>query len=540
MLNKTTYIATINDNHDLSAERKRQLRNEFYTRLKVIKRCVLTTESLEGINNADRNTIRTMRRFVQPADRAMQKDSVHYDLECSPVDYLMAMVRMTRDVEEAGHTIPSCTPLVRSIIPGHFTIDTFELIELLFDEGKAAAKKNMTVEDQLGYWDRYFKLNKRCFQVNGRDYIFNRQISTDGVSMTINLISRAAVYHPPITIDDDGTGDIEEPAAKKPRRSSNNRRMRKVKVEASDRLIDLSDKAKADLKKAISKPPPVFFDEFTPARNLNIFSCDRGKSDLLYIVNGPGGMNQKNCPPGKKQRKWRYSQNTRRRSLHTKRNRQRLQRLKRQTRVHGRTVQDLETAFGANHNAKTTNVQDFKNYILAQNLLNAQLNAFYSVRKHRNIRFGNYQREQITDARMVNSLKEFVGCAPENALIAMGNWNEGEHMRFHEPTKGIGLIRLLRKAGFHVYTVDEFRTSCRCSVCETAAGVCATFRVVDNPRPYRRHLPGQQHVIRHGLSRCANCHRLWNRDTNGASNIWKIANAIMLDEDRPAYLCRET
>ena len=33
-------------------------------------------------------------------------------------------------------------------------------------------------------------------------------------------------------------------------------------------------------------PPPVN-DEFTPPSNLNILASDRGKSDLLYIVNGP-------------------------------------------------------------------------------------------------------------------------------------------------------------------------------------------------------------------------------------------------------------
>jgi hypothetical protein len=40
--------------------------------------------------------------------------------------------------------------------------------------------------------------------------------------------------------------------------------------------------------------------------------------------------------------------------------------------------------------------------------------------------------------------------------------------------------KLLRKYGYNVYLVNEFRTSCRCSHCE---GECKTFRKCVNPRP---------------------------------------------------------
>ena len=35
---------------------------------------------------------------------------------------------------------------------------------------------------------------------------------------------------------------------------------------------------------------------------------------------------------------------------------------------------------------------------------------------------------------------------------------------------------------------------------------------------------------------CSNCARLWNRDVNAASNIWKIADKALSGEERPAYL----
>ncbi|GAB9474198.1 hypothetical protein Gpo141_00011337 [Globisporangium polare] len=70
---------------------------------------------------------------------------------------------------------------------------------------------------------------------------------------------------------------------------------------------------------------------------------------------------------------------------------------------------------------------------------------------------------------------------------------------------------MLRKADYSVYLVDEFR-------------VCA------NPRPYR-----SDSILRHGLVRCATCSRLWDRDTNAASNIWKVAVSAIRGAGRPAY-----
>jgi transposase len=44
--------------------------------------------------------------------------------------------------------------------------------------------------------------------------------------------------------------------------------------------------------------------------------------------------------------------------------------------------------------------------------------------------------------------------------------------------------------------------------------------------------------LRHGLVKCRTCSRLWNRDTNAASNIWKVAMSAIRREERPEYLRR--
>jgi hypothetical protein len=42
-----------------------------------------------------------------------------------------------------------------------------------------------------------------------------------------------------------------------------------------------------------------------------------------------------------------------------------------------------------------------------------------------------------------------------------------------------------------------------------------------------------------GQYRCKNCEAVWNRDVNGATNIYRIAKNAINGLERPKYLCRE-
>mgnify|MGYP000938465553 CR=1 FL=1 len=93
-------------------------------------------------------------------------------------------------------------------------------------------------------------------------------------------------------------------------------------------------------------------------------------------------------------------------------------------------------------------------------------------------------------------------------------------MKYKEPTKGIGMRNLLRQNKYQVYLVDEFRTSCRCSSCE---GLNEKFKVIENPKPYR-----SGSVLVHGLLKCKSCSGVWNRDCNGATNIYQASESSEL------------
>ena len=241
-------------------------------------------------------------------------------------------------------------------------------------------------------------------------------------------------------------------------------------------------------------------------------------SDLLYCVEGDA----------KDQTKFRYTQDQRRKETKAKKYRDYLQERK-QEKVGDKSVVEWEAEMSA-FNRKTTDFTKFKAYIQKKNELNARLAPFYNAYIFRKLKLGSYMRRQITEARLLSRFKKLFG-GPEETVIAIGDFEQRKHRKFKEPVKGKGFRTLFRKAGYGVYLVDEFRTSCRCSAC---GGECKTFRVCENPRPYRT-----GSVLRHGLVRCNTCSKLWNRDTNAASNIWKIAKSAIRGEARPDYLRRD-
>ncbi|MDF0682719.1 MAG: zinc ribbon domain-containing protein [Candidatus Nitrosocosmicus sp.] len=135
---------------------------------------------------------------------------------------------------------------------------------------------------------------------------------------------------------------------------------------------------------------------------------------------------------------------------------------------------------------------------------------------------------------MINKFKEIYG-GPNDVVIGAGDWDQKQHMKFKEPTKGIGMRRLFRNHGYQVYLVDEFRTSCMCSHCKAEDGRCDTFIKRKSPKPF----VDQTKIFPvHGVLICKKCNTVWNRDVNSATNIYRIAKYAIEGKDRPKYLER--
>ncbi|KAI9274976.1 hypothetical protein EDC94DRAFT_666624 [Helicostylum pulchrum] len=67
---------------------------------------------------------------------------------------------------------------------------------------------------------------------------------------------------------------------------------------------------------------------------------------------------------------------------------------------------------------------------------------------------------------------------------------------FHEPTRNKGLIEMLKKNGFTMYLINEYKTS---SICPNYEHTLETFKTVPDPRPYRQ--TAMSKVTCHGLIR---------------------------------------
>jgi hypothetical protein len=73
-----------------------------------------------------------------------------------------------------------------------------------------------------------------------------------------------------------------------------------------------------------------------------------------------------------------------------------------------------------------------------------------------------------------------------------------------------------------------------CSICKEETGRCEKFKIRKNPKPYK-----SGNILVHGLLTCKKCSGVWNRDVNGATNIYRIAKNAINGLERPKYLCRE-
>jgi hypothetical protein len=283
---------------------------------------------------------------------------------------------------------------------------------------------------------------------------------------------------------------------------------------------DLIGKKLPMMKKKIAKELYIDeLDDYTNLQNKKIIGIDAGKCDLIYCVDGAT----------KEATTFRYSQDQRRKETKMKKYNNIILAMK-TNKIQGRTIIEYKTEL-SHFNKKTLDIERFKEYLREKNRINHILFGFYRKELFRKLKFGRYINIKRNEQKMINQFKKTFG-NPEEVVICIGDWEQRKQMKFKEPTIGKGIRTLFRKNNYNVFLVDEFRTSCKCSNCD--GGVCEKFRV----RKYPNKKKDELRLI-HGLLRCKNGCGLWNRDRNGSSNIYKIAEKSIKKLERPIYLCRE-
>ena len=437
------------------------------------------------------------RRNVLPFKTSYDKNSVYYDLQASPQDYLLGMFLMLRYIESQGASIINLFPLRSSIIPKYIKIDTTTLVHLLVDgnkhgytKGYLTTKGNLVrLQDQI--WSLFFKTGKKCFYNHQRHkYRFNYMIETDGVGCSIQLIRQ-----------------------------------------------DLFGRTHIRQSKSLSEPEK-YIDEapLEILRDKRLVAIDPNLSDLLYCVSKDDDQIIK----------LRYTQNQRRKESKSKEYQRSLEQFKAATIIEGQSVVEWETQLSAELDVdgcsyKTLRFEKFQSYVERKNLINNKLLQFYENFEHRKLKWYGYMNRQRSESHFLNRFKAVFG-SPDAVVIGIGDYEQHQHRKYKEPVKGKGFRKMFRKAGYkNVYLVDEHKTSCKCHNCgdivkgpEIVGGECVTFRRCKNPRPWKK----EESIIRHGLLMCQTCQKLWCRDTNASLNIWEIMKKAQQGKERPKYLQR--
>jgi len=473
---KKDTITKIKDENKDEVKQK-ELVNEFCRQLRKIKTDILeiTTEYKSDVKY--HNWIKDIKKLITPNKEKYQKDNLYYDLQCNPQDYLPCMIRMMKEVEKDKVMIYNVFPMRNDIIMKSIKLDTTTLVHLLFTQ-KQGNKTDYLLEGNLKkyenkIWEFFFRTERQCF--NKPKYTFHHMIETDGISCSILMLRNDLIgKRLPLT---------------------------KIGSNAEQYIDELTD--------------------YTNIKNKKIVCIDPGTSDILYCVDN----DTKNA------NEFRYTQDSRRKECKIKKYAKIILEFKKE-KIDGKTVIEYETEL-SKLNRKTLIIKDFKEYIKKKSEINNKLYKFYEKYIFRKLKLNGYMNRKKNEQKLINNFKKIFGKS-EETIIIFGDWEQKQHMKYKEPIKGKGMRMLFRQNNYKTYLVDEFRTSCMCSICKKETGRCEKFQIRENPKPYK-----SGNILVHGLISCKNCSNVWNRDVNGATNIYRIANNAINGIERPKYLCRE-
>ena len=177
-----------------SNERKKEV-EKFCRELRKIKEDLLNIETDKLKSNEKYHQWIKDNKYNIIPKKTFEKNSIYYDLQCYPQDYLPFMYFMMKEVENKDKTIFNLFPLRNNIVPKHIRLDTTSLVHILIEKnygnkGFYLTKGNL-IKHQDRLWNFFFRTEKKCFHnKESLPYRFNYMIETDGVSCCILLVRK--------------------------------------------------------------------------------------------------------------------------------------------------------------------------------------------------------------------------------------------------------------------------------------------------------------------------------------------------------------
>jgi hypothetical protein len=494
----------------LPKEQRAAATSAFTSRLRAIKTDLLDVDNKDKVMKStgeDAAWAAAHRATVLPDKRLFAKGLIAYDIHCRPQDYLLPMLRITAALESGGHKLRSAVPLRTAAMPMFFTLDTSTLVRLLYDTGVfepldlgKTQLLAMVVDLKPVIWARVFRTNRRIFH-DTSIYEFNYTVKTDGVSL-------CAVHK---------------------RRDAPSRRKRRKRRKGAELppQCEGAELPQRKRRKRRKPPPPQYVDKLPEddqacLRAYKVVGIDPGKRNLLYCSTEDG---EEHCA---------YSQDQRRQETKKAKYAGFEHVMKEETVIEGMTVIEWESEL-SKFNFKTVSYSSFRTATQAKLRVHSKIAPFYAAYWFRKRKLNAFFNGQRSEQRMLGRMKETFG-DPRHVVLGIGDWEQRQHCKFKEPTKGKGLRETLRRGGYKVLLVDEFRTTKQCAHCQVEGAQCETFLRMPNPNKKKR-AAGEERLV-HGLLLCQQCKRRWTRDRNAAVNIARLTRLALAGLPRPPYLSR--
>jgi hypothetical protein len=392
---------------------KAQLEEEVYAparqfKLAIAQRHVNASSIPTSMQDAFQALEAVLRAY--PDNYNFGQNSIYYDAKAHPEKHILAYYKMSQLCERLEIASFQCFPLRNSFVPGYFQIDTRILRQNILHEPNG----DYSLEGKLRSWGRVVNLQSKAFKAQGADHRlrFRGSIQTDGVGVSVLK-----------TTMDTRAGGPRQQAARSNVTEPN--------------VLDLSP-------------------EELRATEGSCVLVDPNRRDLLFCMH-------ENSTPEQPQL-MRYTKNTQAKQRKERKYRNIQKAVKSQNENIG-----LAEARLSLYSRSTTSVHVFSLYIHQRSTVAAVLTDHYSNTTalpsrnengaslhplHRKFRLSKTINRNREDDRLVKGIQRF----GDDCMLIMGNWSAG-NTAFHEPIRGIGMRRALRKRGLTVLLIDEYMTS---------------------------------------------------------------------------------
>jgi hypothetical protein len=464
----------IKNSKKLNDKQKKEERTKIYSEWNnIIGDIINVTDNTIQSDDKYSTDIYYFREAFIPNKISYDKKSIPYDVTKNPLDYVLQMILLNRELELINrniiidHNNPkkappvyrlfNAFPLRKSIVPKYITLDTVCLIDLFIVENSKLYRENIGQYKDL-VWNRFFKTKSRSFKRKG--YKFNYIIKTNGIACSIILIK----------VDPNGI-PIEQPSK-----------------------FDENNNSKESKMKYIEET------EITESfKKKSIVVCDPGKDDLGTFMDENGNY-------------FRYTQKQRNHAT-KKRKYEKIREELSKKKVNNKTIKEIESGL-TNYDSKTCDFNGFKNYLAKKIEINSILFDNYKKMIHRKLKWNNYINTRRNEDIMLNNFKKKMG-DPKETIMIFGDWSD-KGMKNKEPSISKKLRRIFMDRKYECYLIDEHKTSKICNSCHKETSNLE----IAGKRMWK-------------LVRCNSCGSIHNRDHNATKNMMLITKEIIKDKERP-------